>query len=1175
MVKIKLAWLSPEEQDFCKYLDSNFSNYQASRGNKLEKSTKLQKKKHSDLFSAGLYSFRMRDLNNKDIVSQAANSIREIFYNYSVFCRHIVHIRKSELTPQEVESFGKLYGYFTKGAHHGANFDESKFEENITTLQKTIRAAIEKTHSSVSDISIESEEYMNIFKEINQIILNGPRKEVNISTLNEKVYRGDGNIYWHFFVNLTPIWLPWLNKHGFLEEKINTSDPQDYNSGTGEMTFIERSVKSNPMRVADVLMKIKDPQNLSNHIIRIFLNICIDLPKDEFSRLIPKVLDENWLYVYYKKGYANDQYKKIMTRLLENKDYHNYALKVCETALTFKEVEDRSKSTLGNYKNEDFIIDMLDIREIGIFSYLLDLTMKGYLDKVLSALISKTNKLIFDYNQAMQGDNSEHTQVSRYGFKCHDPLGIASTDVSFIDDKIEMPMYTSNHDGLKYLMFILNKALSEEIIKNKVQASSIYQKHINDFKYPDAKLVDSPATWRLRLHLISLAPDEFKEESKKLLFHLFKKEAFYYAIQSEEYFIALKNNFHTLETVDQEKYIDGILHIYKSYNGKPPDYIKDNVCNVLGMLEKHIKTYPSIQEKLNAQDISPNYEYKPIPNDCLKITGGWSSPVAPLDEKEFSEISIPDIAKKLRTEWSAEELDKKNSSENFMNPSYVSSVGRLLESDIPNRFSGYCEHAGLFFEENILNVNYTYYYLEGINKAIKNLNIKILEKDLPYIFNMCTNIIESEDNAMILKDVRVRGYKESITSMIRVLESILMSDKEAVVLYIKENRNIVIQITQTLLAAYDPLPREEESLESASSLAISQSGTKISDPFNIAINSIRGRAYQLFVNFMRFDSRASDTRSSVIIADDVKKIYEDLLQREETRAINFLFGHYLSDFYLRDKEWVRKLVPDIFTKNISKKHLYTAAWEGLLEGQLIEEMILDPIIQNVYLRGLDLTDEDFPSHQNHFVHPASELAKIIALAHIRFKALDVNHQLYKKFWEKSRTQSHKSFIEVIGGDVQDSSIKNNFWQERVKILWSSMLTNYTQGIEPIVEFGSFITLKADIFEIKELIKMVSRTLEKTGGRLSNYHPLRESIVEFAKQDPHETLKIIELTLARHPTQDEDLYDAIGGTGKQWVAAFHIIKSKIKNSKKGKKEYKEALGKLLKFHSGMFAEFVDK
>jgi hypothetical protein len=106
---------------------------------------------------------------------------------------------------------------------------------------------------------------------------------------------------------------------------------------------------------------------------------------------------------------------------------------------------------------------------------------------------------------------------------------------------------------------------------------------------------------------------------------------------------------------------------------------------------------------------------------------------------------------------------------------------------------------------------------------------------------------------------------------------------------------------------------------------------KIADPFTMAINSVRGRAFEDFVLFIYQDGEK--------LKEDVKEVFEEVLEKENTRALMFMFGYYLPSFYFRDKKWVRSLFSKIFPKEENNR-LYTASWQGYLSQNLYKDLFL-------------------------------------------------------------------------------------------------------------------------------------------------------------------------------------------------------------------------------------------
>ena len=343
----------------------------------------------------------------------------------------------------------------------------------------------------------------------------------------------------------------------------------------------------------------------------------------------------------------------------------------------------------------------------------------------------------------------------------------------------------------------------------------------------------------------------------------------------------------------------------------------------------------------------------------------------------------------------------------------------------------------------------------------------------------------------------------------------LLTEKDGLSLIdFRKYRDLIFSIVSYLLSCPDPSP-EDEQIETAKSTTKSprDADPMVSDPFTMAINAVRGRAFEAFVLFVYQDGRKLEKDDHAKIADDVKKLYESALEKEKTRAIMFMFGHYLPRFYFRDRDWIRYLLPQIFPQEPAMKDLYTAAWEGYLFNKLYEEMFFDPEIQKLYERGLALTDADYP-RQKHFKEPDEGITEHLALAFMHCKKFGFGHSLFDAFWNMSNPELYANFVNFLGRSfVSGNSVsvhgllkKEPESKERLRVLWNRLLENY-ENPKPFIKFGSWIDLDKEIFEPAWLAERTKKTLEKTKGGLDQEDKLTKSIVQLAQANPEDTLEI--------------------------------------------------------------------
>lgn len=1148
---------------FCDLLDDNFSELEQNMRERPPKNAKSKceaiDKKLSTLFRSALALYKNHGTGNEDYVSQAAHSIREMFYEQKHFINYIKKPRGGFLLKEEQDRIIHVEGYFCDLAHHNKNGKKEFFLYYINELIMSIEESVKDNSGRPISTFYDGEDYYKIFEKINTYTNRDPEKGEDIIFLMNLVYSDDMNLYHYFYSNVKYSWIKLLEEKGYLSKKINSYNTKELDSRYGEITFLENASEEYPKDVANVLLNLKKSKDLSQLIVTSFLRISINLPKEMFYKLADKIIQEKWLEYCNYKGYGTYHHDSMLKKLKEYDSYGNL-LKVANSMLTLKKSNEDAKSSSSYENEEDFEINMLDLRNGEVFGYLSERPNEEYRNKVLVMLINKVNQLIRIYSENITTGESEDEHPS---FSYYDPLGFYGygADISFIEEQTAIPMDTTRYDGMRYMLFMLNKILLDEMGRDPDQANSIYLKYLGAFSgrgndVKDIKLIHSPATWRLRLHLLSIAPKSFEAENKDLLFYLFEAQVFGYAVKSEEYFLALQKCFPMLKESDKLEYINKLISFHGNYNDEDPAYIKQKVCDVSGMLEDYIKENPAVERKFKENSIIPNYDYKPKPNDAHKVISTWSDDlIRPITDEEFAEISVVDIAKKLREEWSAVGFFQTKTGHSVNECIY--GVNKALIADISTRPDKYCQNAERFFEIDIVDPSYTRSYFDGMEQVLKNEELQLLSDSLTPVFRMCKSIVSIGNGKLLLKADNGMGYNSAIKSMIRFLQALITSSNQDMENYVQDNRNNIIEIIKLLLTS-DDLSWEEEK------------NSRL-DPFMTAVNSIRGMAYQLLVNFTCIDSNDS-------IAKDIKGVYKRSLENEETRALFFLFGRYLSSFYHRDKKWTGIQINKIFPQEETKKHLFSAAWEGMLSDERRLYILSRPKIQKVYLRGFDIISEGSSSQQNNFINPNQNLAGVIAAAYLNILDFDDNHPLYKRLWEKGDIRTQKYFVNYIGEVAFSNRMNNTFGKKRFNALWENILEDNAKDSQILRELGYSIELNNN-FGPRWLAKMLYRTLKATHGQLSRYYKIREIIVELAKEAPKDTLEIIKLIMARKPYNDNEYYEIIGGTGKEWREAFHVIYNKTLQMKKGKEKHKSreyhkaVLGSLLKHHSLVFASLV--
>ncbi len=313
-------------------------------------------------------------------------------------------------------------------------------------------------------------------------------------------------------------------------------------------------------------------------------------------------------------------------------------------------------------------------------------------------------------------------------------------------------------------------------------------------------------------------------------------------------------------------------------------------------------------------------EYEPEPT-IGKIRSGEVNPQPPITPEEFSKLSILEIVNKLKYDWTPEEL-KKIKNQDFLNPRDADGVSILLKDDIKKRISDYLENADVFFDRKVLIPHYTNSYLRGILEALEENRQNKSNYNFEKLFVLLEKIIKSDLNDPFVKknDSQVDRWLANwsyIPSTVSDLVETLIKQKDTItIVNFRGYRKKILNIINYLLSFPDPVT-EDEKTKTARETTKDPSDKKyqISDPFSIAINSVRGRAFQVLLHYIYQDNK---NFTNAKISKEVKKIYKKVLNKENTRAIMFMFGHYLPTFYYRDRKWIMKMTSLIFNSKSNK-----------------------------------------------------------------------------------------------------------------------------------------------------------------------------------------------------------------------------------------------------------------
>lgn len=944
---------------------------------------------------------------------------------------------------------------------------------------------------------------------IEELITSGPRG-AKIKDIAAVISAND-DARQFFFSKTNEQWLKWLWKNGFLNAiKRKAENPHSYSFRTPELNYLAKMAEIIPTKVVDIMLKVPISKGTFNpEVIDQFLRICSELPADQLARVANKILDENWVPLMGLFNQWGFEFEKMFKTLSDAKNFDEL-LVLAEAVLSVRSKEAINKSPGRGISENPFYFNELSYTKV--FKYLTGVD-NNHLEQALR-LITQV------FAEVINSLGKEPSKKEKSAFQIYDNFILA--DVDFFTLELREKEGASPREDIRELSATI-KALTDKLIGGQCgkpqKVREIFKEHLD-------VLPDCQAAWRLKLYALSLCPVVFKVDLKESLFAIFKTYNYPNLTAGAEYGKTLKKCFAILSKADQHEYIRKALELFADTSGdeKEQEYRKYRGSRIFSVLEKYLTKVD--REVILKAGFQIESDYKPTPI-IGPTTGGTVAPHGPIPQDDFDAMTVQEIAEKLRTVWSPKELDKKNTHKDFLSPLNAEGAGDQLQASMTKRLQDFIDNAGLFFDRDKLEPHYTYTFLRGIENEIKN-NKEITQNiNWRNLVSLLVSIKNSGEAKLFTKTKqREERYSswladwDAVHSMAATtIEELLREWNGETVLNLSKYRDEIYSVIDYLFRHPDPEPEDEQ--PKTATMTRTSPGQKplVTEPYMMAINSVRGKTFEAFIHFVYQDGKRFKQGGKVQIAPDVKDLYAKVLDREETKAIIFMFGRYLATFYYRDAKWVHDLLPKIFPTSESRKLLYIAAWEGYISDNLFKEVFEDPEFQKLYKRGLALRKSMDPVRE-FFKDPEKGIAVHLALAYAHYKNFGFDHPLFRLFWAEGTEKQHSEFIGFIGRkylskEGGEETIKNEAEiKRRFEKLWDSILGNYKHS-KSLAEFGYWTRSESEIFEPTWLANHIKRTLEITNGELEWDYGLQKTIVKLAEANPEDTLEIIRMSLLEY------------------------------------------------------------
>jgi hypothetical protein len=874
-----------------------------------------------------------------------------------------------------------------------------------------------------------------------------------------------------FFSLADSSWLDWLWQNGLLNGIKNKSDdliPVSYQ--LPELDYMVSMAEKDPAMVTEIILDkgtATKEGNLNLEVINRFLWIMTILPAEQIKLLTAKIRDEKWSYLmraFRKTGY---EFENIVKKLVEHEE-NEAILELAQAIFSVKSKTEISEK--GNSFSLDDPFYVSDLSVSGIFEALANIqdSHKERAIQIATGILEEIVKLA----------EPDETGVFNYTDL------FALYDVDFFTLEIEDKRSYSYREDIKNLAATIKK-LVERAIGEKCSDQAEAKKI---FKYID-KLPSCRSTWRLRLFTLAQCPEVFKDGLKEAFFKLFSVKNYYEIEGGTEYKKSLKIAFPHLSDNDQRDYVTKVFQYFSDKASKDPDkvWIKRTGWEIMSSICSYLKDdEPQKCEQIFGSKCDGKYE----PEPSMKM--GEAGIVNPKSPVNLSDYTIDKIIANLKSEWTEEKLNEQFKRDDFLSPRGVEGLSDALKEDIKKRTDKYLDNINGFFDRGDIHPHYMYSLLRGIEEMLRNkqsLSLKQIGQILG-LFEAIKNEGEKNPFRRRKDESWLVDWIEVHTVITDILLAIL-SDKTIKEDIHKAHRNQIRDILSYLFTIKDSPSKENEKPDS-------------SEPYHVAINSVRGRAYEAFVVFTENDGKT--------LANDIKEIYKNVLS-DDSLAIRFVIGRYIASFYFRDKEFIVNLLSEIFPKDDpSKKDLYLASWEGYLSNILYDKLFVE--LRDYYSHAITLDPKDYTQRKySKGLDESLAIHLALAFAHL---GLEIEDSLFTQFWAKSNIVRHKEFISFIGQSCLNKDVVTDEWLKENKVdkgkllkFWDWALDNSNvPEPEDLSGFGFWINPNKEIIDDSIVVEKMAETLKRSRGSIYWDYGLLRRLPIFAEKNGEKTLEII-------------------------------------------------------------------
>lgn len=1070
----------------------------------------------SDLIRGALAAVSNKD-SNPDWIAQSAHSYREILYGLNIGPKN----KTTKTKPTKAEMIGEVmqilherdralkiarvlnYAHqaFSNISHH---FSKKNSKKQTIKIFGKLGIVVDKNHFP------QENDFLGLIRVFENTIKESSLDPLKIHEKIDTFLKGNNDASYlrllfslsydakrYYFSQANETNLEWIWTEGFLDEiKKKAENTTSYSYRLPELEYLTRMTEKNPAKVVEIIASVKISEATFNpEVIDRFMWITGSLPVEQMKTLTAKIRNEKWVYLmraFRKSGY---EFERIIKKLVEKKE-SNALLELARAIFAIKsKTEISEKDTFS--MDDPFYVSDLDAS--GIFEALADI------DEAMT-------------EQALQVTTGVMAEIIKLGKPDEDRIfdyedQFALYDVDFFTPEVGNKRSASYREDVKNLAATIKKLIEKTIGKKCGDTKEVKRL----FEYVD-KLPSCRSMWRLRLFALSQCPDVFKDELKIAFFKVFEVGERYFEIEGgAEYHQLLIRCFGVLDENTKREYVKKVFEYFGAdlEDKDKEKWRKRDGLKILSFINENLTPHEKerVREKFDHSLGEINFTPEP---SIGQMRGGSVNHKSPVDIGSFS---VEQIIANLKSEWTQEKLAEQFKNDDFLNPRGVEGLGDAIKEDVKKRTDDYLNKITSFFERDAVHPAYVYSLLRGIEEMLRNKQTLTLEQ-VGQLFKLFDLIKDSGRNTAF----RRKDDKSWLADWIevhKVMTDILLfvlEDKEKRTEINKQYRDQIKDLISYLFTIKDSPSKDHEEPE-------------YGEPYHIAINSVRGRAYEAFVVFTENDGKA--------LADDTKTLYKEALA-DDSLAVRFVIGRYLASFYFRDKDFITELLPAIFPKDDpNKKDVYLASWEGYLSNTLYDKLFT--AFHDYYSHAITLDPKNY-TKRKYSKGLDESLAIHIALAFAHLGP-EINDPLFVQFWDMPNVKRHQEFISFIGRSCLTRDQAGDEWLAENKVSKEKLLKFWDWALEHVTEpealagFGFWVNPNKEVLDDTAVIERMAQTLKKSGGDVDWDYGLMRRLPIFAEKNGDKVLAII----------SNFLLDSEGNLNQNRRAPLFSIDGEIKQS----------------------------